>query len=229
MKNKIKRLAAAAAAVSIMSTASLSVSATTAGDVVAAARGAGLLEEYVQVLQNYLYTSEFSSDQYDVMIDALYGVGDDINKAAREYLGIKEPEEPSDKNNQLTDSNGNKTTTKKDENVIKNENFDDDFLVEIANSMSDENIVDILNKMIDAGKKLDLDITAEKKSDKSYILTVKDKDGKVQLITPVGKLVDTTGITDDNKTNGAAAAVSVTAVGFAGAVIIASKAKKNEE
>ena len=51
MKSYIKKIAAVVSAVSIIGTMSISVSAATADDVVAAARSAGVLDEYVQMLQ----------------------------------------------------------------------------------------------------------------------------------------------------------------------------------
>lgn len=209
MKNTIKRIAAVIAAVSVMGTASISVSAATAGDVIAAASGAGLMDYYVQILQNFLNTNKFTSDQYDIMVDYLHGVEGDINDIARERLGYG----PEDDN----------------KDVIKDKDFDDDFLKDIAGNLDDNNINKILNDMVDAGNKLGLDITFEKKGDKNYIVTVKDKDGNIQLVTPIGNLVDRTGSGEELPNNVAAGSFAVAGIGCVGAVALTAKTKKKEE
>lgn len=215
MKNKIKKFAAAIAAVSLLGTASLSVSATTADDVVAAARGAGFLEEYVQTLQNFLNTSNYTSDQYDVMIGMLSSAGEEMDDVAMQYFGKTVAEMKGEAQKEAEESG---------------KEFDDSFLKDIADKMTNENVVEIIDQMVAAGKELGLEVTAEKKGDKSYIITVKDKDGNVQLVTPIGKLVDTTGADAANGIGGVIAVSSaITVVGCAGVCFLTYKIKKNEE
>ncbi len=213
--NTFKRIAAAIAAVSVISTASMSVSAATKEDVIAAARGAGFLEEYVMVLQNWLNGNKFNSDQYDTMVGMLYGAGEEMDEVALQYFGKTVAEMKGEKE-QEAEENGTAV--------------DDSWLVEIADKMNDDNITEILNEMVSAGKELGLDVTFEKKGDKEYTLTVKDKDGNIQLITPIGKLVDRTGVSEE-KNNAVLplAFAGVTAIGCAGAFVLAKSIKKGEE
>ena len=64
MKRTIKRLLAAVSAVSVLTFSGLSVSAATAEDVIGAARAAGFLEVYIQQLENFLKTHNYTSAQY---------------------------------------------------------------------------------------------------------------------------------------------------------------------
>ncbi len=219
MKNKIKSIAAAVAATALLGTMSMSVSATTVDDVVAAARGAGFLEEYVQTLQNFLNTSHYTSSQYDTMIGMLSSAGDDMDEIAMQYFGKTVAQMKGEA---------------QDEADKTGKPVDDSFLVDIVDQMKDEDVINIVNKIIETGKDLGLDITAEKKGDKNYIITVKDKDGNIQLVTPVGKLIDRTGYAENvsgtDEVNGAmAVSVAVTAAGCAGALALMLKLRKNEE
>ncbi len=215
MKNTFKKIAAVIAAASVISTASMSVSATTKEDVVAAARGAGFLEEYVMVLQNWLNGNKFNSDQYDTMIGMLYGAGEEMDEVAMDMFGKTVAEMKGEKE-QEAEQNGTPV--------------DDSWLVDIAEKMDDDNITEILDEMVSTGEELGLDVSFEKKSDKEYTLTVKDKDGNIQLVTPIGKLVDRTGVSEE-KNNAVLplAFAGVTAIGCAGAFVIAKSLKKNGE
>jgi len=216
MKATIKKIAAVIAAASVIGTASLSVSAGTKEDVIAAARGAGFLEEYVQVLVNYLNVNQFTESQYDILASRIAGVGSEMDNIAMQYFGKTVAE--------LKGAAQDKAEESGDE-------FDDSFLNDLADKMTDDNMVDILDQMVAAGKEVGLDVTVEKKGDKNFILTVKDKDGNVQLVTPVGKLVDRTGVSESTENNNAAAGVfaGVAAAGIAGAVALGIKARKIEE
>ncbi|MGN0612684.1 MAG: hypothetical protein ACI4JB_02175 [Porcipelethomonas sp.] len=228
MKNHIKRLAAAAAAISVIGTASLSVSAATADDVVAAARGAGFQEEYVQVLQNYLNVSKFTSEQYDIMVDTLYSVGSEMDDIAMQYFGTT-----------IAGMKGAGQSSSGDSDSDDNKDFDDSFLKDLANKMTDDNIVSILDQMVSAGKELGLDVSFEKKSDKNYVLTVKDADGNIQLVTPIGNLVDRTGVQageltavtneSENSDLPALYILAAAALGCTGAAALAKTAKKEEK
>lgn len=216
MKNKIRAIAAAIAAITLIGTASIGASAATADDVVAAARGAGFLEEYVQMLQNYLNTTHFNSSQYDTMIGMLSSAGEDMDKVALDYFG-KTVAEMKGEAQDKADQTGNP--------------IDDSFLNEIVDQMKDDDVVNIVDKIISTGKDLGLDITAEKKGDKNYVITIKDEKGNVQLVAPIGKLIDRTGANETDGINAVAVAASAAAVasGCIGIAVLASKAKKNEE
>lgn len=216
MKKTIKKIAAVLAAASVIGTASISASAATKEDVIAAARGAGFLEEYVQTLQNYLNVTKFTPEQYDILVSKLSGVGSEMDDIAMQYFG-KTVAEMKGEAQEEAEKTG--------------EEFDDSFLSELADKMTDENMVEILDQMVEAGKELGLEVTVEKKGDKDFILTVKDEEGKVQLVTPVGKLVDKTGKTVESKINVshfAASCAGITIVGCAGAAALIFTLRKNE-
>lgn len=218
MKKTIKKIAAVIAAASVLGTTSLTVSAGTKEDVVAAARAAGFLEEYVQTLQNFLNVNKFTPEQYDILAEKFSSVGSEMDEIALRYFG-KTVEEM-------------KTGAQKDADE-NDKNFDDSFLKDIVDKMEDDDIVNILDEMVDAGKELGLDVSVEKKGDKDFLLTVKDKDGNVQLVTPVGKLVDRTGVAESenagNTASAAAACAGVTAVGCAGAIALTAVLRKKED
>ncbi len=215
MKKTLRKIAAVLAAVSVIGTASLSVSAGTKEDVIAAARGAGFLEEYVQVLVNYLNVNKFTESQYDILASRIAGVGSEMDKVALQYFGKTVAEMKGEAEDKAEQSG---------------EEFDDSFLNDLADKMTDDNMVEILDQMVEAGKEVGLDVTVEKKDDKNFILTVKDEEGNVQLVTPVGKLVDRTGVEEtDNNMMPVAAGAAVTAVGIAGAAALVIGMRKNEE
>jgi len=91
MKNRMKYSGiAAAAAVALMPLIygnSPAVKAATEADVIAAARAAGFPETYVQQGANYLAGTEYTSEQYDKMVDALLGYTGRTDEAIRQYLG----------------------------------------------------------------------------------------------------------------------------------------------
>lgn len=215
MKNTIKKIAAAIAAISVIGTASLGVSAATKEDVIATARGAGFLEEYVQQLQNFLNTSNFTPEQYDIMVNGLAGAGSDMDDIAMQYFGKTVAEMKGE-----AQDNADKT----------GKPVDDSWLNDLADKMTDDNVVDILDQMVQTGKDLGLDVTVEKKGEKSFLLTVKDKDGNVQFVSPVGKLVDRTGVSE-TKSNNAAMPVfaGLTAIGCLGALGLRKVVKSGEE
>lgn len=215
MKNTIKKIAAAIAAISVIGTASLSVSAATKEDVIATARGAGFLEEYVQQLQNFLNTSNFTPEQYDIMVNGLASAGADMDDIAMQYFGktIAQMKGEAESN---ADKNGKPV--------------DDSWLNNIVDKMTDDNVVEILDKIVDTGKDLGLDVTVEKKGEKNFLITVKDKDGNVQFVSPVGKLVDRTGVSEAEGNNAAMPIFAgIAATGCLGALIIGKTAKSNEE
>lgn len=215
MKKTLRKIAAVLAAVSVIGTASLSVSAGTKEDVIAAARGAGFLEEYVQVLVNYLNVNKFTESQYDILASRIAGVGSEMDKVAMQYFGKTVAEMKGEAEDKAEQSG---------------EEFDDSFLNDLADKMTDDNMVEILDQMVEAGKEVGLDVTVEKKDDKNFILTVKDEEGNVQLVTPVGKLVDRTGVEEtENNMMPVAACAAVTAVGIAGAAALVIGMRKNEE
>ena len=91
MKNRMKYSGiAAAAAVALIPFAACNaqtVSAATEADVIAAARAAGFPETYVQQGANYLAGTEYTSEQYDKMVDALLGYTGRTDEAIKQYLG----------------------------------------------------------------------------------------------------------------------------------------------
>ena len=108
---------------------------------------------------------------------------------------------------------------------------DDSFLKDVVDKMTNENIMNSLNEIVEAGKKMGLNITVEQKGDKNFLMTVRDADGNVQTVVPVGKLVDTTGA-EDNSAEGypefALLCSAVIAAGGIGAWLLSIANKKTE-
>lgn len=230
MRKTIRHMAAVIAAVSVMATAGISVSAATASDVVGAARSAGFLEIYVQQLDNYLKVNKFTSHQYDVMIQKLGNVesiGDDV---AMKYFGKTLAEmrgQGGSGNTEGTDSTGGTQGTSGTSNGDLSEILPNDNVAQqITDKMSDEEMLQAINEIVDAGKEVGVDISVDKVASKVYTLTVRDKDGNIQMVTTLGKAVDKTGAeipqSSENHAVPAAAAL-VIAVAGAGAYCLSRK------
>lgn len=222
MKFTIKKALAAIAASAMMLAMPMSASAATEDDVVAAARGAGFLEEYVQMLQNYLNVTKFTPEQYDIMVEKLYSAGSEFDDIAMQYFG-KTVAQLKGEGASVGNSNEDDTTDPEVQNKLK----------EIASHLDNKQIETIINEMKEAGKAMGVDVSFEKKGDKNYVVTVKDKDGNVQLVTPIGKLVDTTGAEESEDDISIALIAAVlggsAALGCAGAYVIAVISKKKED
>lgn len=229
MKKRFKRAVAAISAVSVLAFGGLSASAATKDDVIAAARSAGFLEVYVQQLSNFLASNNFSSDQYDIMIGALGNIESYGDEIALQYFGKTHDEmrgqaEEADKNNQ----------TNKDKNKL-DKPTSDSWAAQIVDKMTNEQLINSLNEIVNTGKQLGLDITVEQKGDKNFIMTVKDSNGNIQLVTPIGKVVATTGVEVEQAESGlgfesvAALCASVLAAGGIGAWLLGRKNKKAGE
>lgn len=226
MRNTIRHMAAVIAAVSVMATAGISVSAATASDVVGAARSAGFLEIYVQQLDNYLKVNKFTSRQYDIMIEKLGNVesiGDDV---AMKYFGktlaeMRGQGGSGSGSTDSTDSTGSKPNGDLSE-VLPNNNV----AQQITDKMSDEEMLKAINEIVAAGKEVGVDISVDKVASKVYTLTVRDKDGNIQMVTTLGKAVDRTGAevpqSSENHAVPAAAALVIAAAG-AGAYCLSRK------
>ena len=201
MKSYIKKIAAVVSAVSIIGTMSISVSA-------------GFLEEYVQMLQNYLKVNKFSESQYDILVDKISNVGSEMDDVALKNFGKT-----------IAEMKG-EAKVDPDTGVV-----DDSFLKDVVDKMTNENIMNSLNEIVEAGKKMGLNITVEQKGDKNFLMTVRDADGNVQTVVPVGKLVDTTGA-EDNSAEGypefALLCSAVIAAGGIGAWLLSIANKKME-
>ncbi len=215
MKNTIKKIMAAVAAISVIGTASISVSAATKEDVVAAARGAGFLEEYVMQLQNYLNVTTFTPEQYDIMVNKLSSVGSEMDDIAMQYFGKT-----------IAQMKGEAEEKAEEEGTP----VDDTWLNEFTDKLTEDNVVEIVDEIVDMGNDLGLDVEVEKKGDKNFTLTVKDKEGNVQFVAPIGKQVDRTGVSEpENNTASTAAFAVVTALGVAGIIVLTKAANTNEE
>ncbi len=177
MKRTIKRLLAAVSAVSVLTFSGLSVSAATAEDVIGAARAAGFLEVYIQQLDNFLKTHSYTSAQYDMMLNALGNIEDIGDEVAQKYFG------------KTLDEMRGEAGVDKETGVP-----DDSWAADIADKMSNHQLMSSLKELVNAGKKMGLDVTIDKKGDKNYVMTVRDASGNIQMIAPVGKIVDRTGV-----------------------------------
>lgn len=235
MKKSFKSIIAALSAVSVLSFGGITASATTADDVVAAARGAGIRSDYVIQLENFLYANDFNSNQYDMMIEGLGGIRNISIDVIKRYL----PEVES-----IDDLFGGGSSGGSDENSGENQSseendstYDDlpekdkeklnEITDKIEENMTNEQMLDVIQQVIDTGKKLGLDVTVEQNGEKNFTMTVKDKDGNIKLVAPIGKVVSKTGAeageSGTDFAGVAAVSASVLAAGCIGAWVLGRK------
>lgn len=233
MKKTFKRIIAALAAVSVIAFGGISASATTADDVIAAARGAGILDTYVAQLENFLRANDFTSNQYDMMIDGLGNIRNISMDVVRQYFPDAESIDEffvGYEGGSSDDSDSDNTSPTTKPNLSKDEQTIQDIAQQIQDNMTNEQMLDAIQEVIDTGKKIGLDITVEQTGDKSFTMTVKDKDGNVKLVAPIGKLVSTTGVEaqqqDGSFVTVAAICASVLAAGGIGAYILSRKNRR---
>lgn len=236
---KFRSIIAAVSAVTVIALGSMPVSATTAADVVAAARGAGIHSTYVAQLENFLAANEFTSEQYDKMIGGLGNIGSiSLSVVQRYFPEIQSIEDfyngpssgGSDKDPENTDPTENKkpetivngTLTPEEEN-IKNKTE------EIMDSMTTDDMLAAIDELIQTGKEIGLDITAEQVGDKAFTITVKDKDGNIKLVAPIGQLVSKTGVEAVSADTNYAPAVASAALLVSGIAAVAFLNRKNRE
>lgn len=238
MKNKLKRIIAAIAAVSVIAFGGTSVSAATAEDVVAAARGAGILDTYVMQLENFLRANKFNSNQYDMMIEGIGNIRNISIEVVQQYFPeIESIDEffggsgnsSTDASSETNDSQSSSSSSSGN-NLSKDEQTIQDMAEQIQDKMTNEQMLQAIQEIITTGKKIGLDITVEQIGDKSFTMTVKDKDGNVKLVAPIGKLVSTTGVEAGQQDGGFASAAaicaSVMAAGSIGAWALSRKNRK---
>lgn len=231
MKKTFKRIIAAVSAVSVIAFGGISASATTADDVIAAARGAGILDTYVAQLENFLRANDFTSNQYDMMIDGLGNIRNISIDVVRQYFPDAESiDEFFVGGGSSDDSDSDNTSPTTKPNLSKDEQTIQDMAQQIQDNMTNDQMLQAIQEVIDTGKKIGLDITVEQTGDKSFTMTVKDKDGNVKLVAPIGKLVSTTGVEaqqqDGNFVTVAAICASVLAAGGIGAYILSRKNRR---
>lgn len=199
MKKNIKRVLAAILSVSTIAFGGISASAATADDVISSARAAGFLEVYVTQLQNFILVNDFNSEQYDMMIGALSNIESYGDEVALKYFGktLAEMRGESDSGND-DDSSGSSSEDKdkdKDKIINNTDNLSSDsWAAQVVDKMTNEDLINSLDEIISTGKELGLDITVEQLGDKSFTMTIKDEDGNIQLVAPIGKIVSTTGV-----------------------------------
>lgn len=235
MKKTFKRIIAAVSAVSVIAFGGISASATTADDVIAAARGAGILDTYVAQLENFLRANDFTSNQYDMMIDGLGNIRNISMDVVHQYFPDVESIDEffgggGSSGDTADDSDSDNTSPTTKPNLSKDEQTIQDMAQQIQDNMTNEQMLQAIQEVIDTGKKIGLDITVEQTGDKSFTMTVKDKDGNVKLVAPIGKLVSTTGVEaqqqDGSFVTVAAICASVLAAGGIGAYILSRKNRR---
>ncbi len=256
MKKNIKSIITAISTASLIAFGGITASATTADDVIAAARGAGIRETYVQTLANFLRSNKFSSSQYDTMISGIGNIRNTNLDLIKKYFpeidsyddiygtgSSSSSEENKNDSNSSSNSSGNdKPSGNKNENkpqtpsgtLTKDEQTIQDLAEKIEDKVTSEEMLDSINQIISTGKDLGLDITVEQNGEKNFTITVKDKEGNVKLVTPVGKLVSKTGVENksDNENDLAsvvALSASLLTAGSIGAWVLGRKNNKIEE
>lgn len=233
MKKNFKRIVATVTAVASVALGGISASATTADDVIAAARGAGIMETYVAQLENFLRANKFNSNQYDMMIGGLGNIRNISLEVVQQYFPeVQSIDEFFGGGGSSTPGNNSGSDNSIVDNLDKNQKPIKDIAEDIQNNMSADQMLDAINEVINTGKQIGLDVTVEQTGEKSFLLTAKDKDGNVKLVMPIGKLVSRTGVeaenTYDEFVTVAAVCSAVVAAGGIGAWILSRKNRIGE-
>ncbi len=232
MKKNIKKILAAISAVSVIAFGGISASAATADDVIGAARAAGFLEVYVVQLENFLLANKYTSGQYDTLVGAFANIESYGDEVALRYFGktLAEMRGEGESDSTGNTSGGGSTGSGSTSGGGISKSASDSWAAKVADKMTNEDMLKSLDEIIASGKELGLDVTVEQTGDKSFNVTVKDKDGKIQLIAPIGKIVSKTGVeaetTENNFASVAAICASIMAAGGIGAWLINRKNAK---
>lgn len=215
----IKKISAFVAAAAIAATMSVSAFAATNEDAVAAAKAAGVQANNVQELDNFLQVHKdcFTSEQYDDMISTLNGIRD---KYVAPYC-----------------KGGDKVVVDKTPAELT-----EDEKIEIGKNWSDADRQDIINTLVNLGKKYDVAVTVTVNDDKVHYTVAAehkhaDSDSKkddpksssasgngttIKSDTPVANTGAEVG---ESHTAAAVAAISLAIAGVGAAVIV----KKNRD
>ena len=218
--NRIKKSIlsfAVSASMILMLKNTVSVSAATKEDVVAAARDAGFSEVYIQQGINYLEANpNYTSADYDSMIVALYNYAETVDKAFDEYLDKKDPpaSDPSDPSQtqppaqqttpSQTESQTNPvqpTDTPKKDYASMTPEEKKNYVAGLTNQEKNQILKDldkdkqleIINGIIDASSALGMNVTVDELTGDSIKYSIRNDEGNIVDSSAMGVIIDDTG------------------------------------
>lgn len=227
----------------------MTASATTVGDVIAAAYAAGWPDWMVQQAINTYSGGNYTSDQCDQAISMIYQYDEEAAKKIEEQYGIKAPTAsttaPSD--NKDTTTTTTVTTNRKSDDKFINGSLEDK--KNYLNSMSDKEKQDFINSMtpsernsvlkllsaedkaellanfMDVGKEFGINFNIDELSGDNLVVSAVDENGKLVNVTSMSVTVDPTGYsyTVPVVVSGAMLLLSV------GGIALITRSKKNRE
>ncbi|MCI5817062.1 hypothetical protein [Ruminococcus sp.] len=245
--NRIKRIlyaAAVAGSVCIaIAAGSLSASATTKEDVVAAARAAGFPEVYIQAGINKLNEDEYTSEDYDSFIAAMKTYEEEIWAKINEQFGVTGTTAPEKENSTTTstttapaqtEQSGGAVTTKPkpfinmtlEEKVAYVQSLPESeqakFLASLSTAeknsiikqLSLDDKTDIINKLVETGKTMGFYFSVEDLEDDKLTISARDEEGKLIDVSSMGIVVDDTGISHTGLISGVLTAVAAAGAGL---------------
>lgn len=254
MKNtkRFKKAAASIAAVIAVAMpicGSMTASATSVGDVIAAAYAAGWPDWMVQQAINTYSGGNYTSEQCDKAISMIYQYDEEAAKKIEEQYGIKSPTATTaaPENNDSKQTTTTTVTTRKSDNKFINASLEDK--KNYLNSMSDKEKQDFINSMtpsernsvlkllsaedkaqllanfMDVGKEFGINFNIDELSGDNLVVSAVDENGKLVNVTSMSVTVDPTGYsyTVPIVISGAMLILSV------GGIALITRSKKNRE
>lgn len=226
-----KKLLVSATALLCMGTCAVSVSASTQDDVIEAARRAGFPESLVQQGYNYINGTDYSSDEYDLMIAAINEYSQKTDEEIANILEMngvevpveyktteKAPAETAQENKPAENTPEEKVNYSDLSDAEKKEyieNMPQAEKNEIIKNLDTDKKVEIINKLINASEELGMNVTVDNISKDSISYSIRDNEGGLVDISAVGSgLVDETGIDYTMLVLGCLAVVILSCFGF---------------
>lgn len=194
---------------------SMTASATTVSDVIAAAYAAGWPDWMIQEAINTYSGGNYTSEQCDKAISMIYQYNDDVAKEIEEQFGVKPPaaETTAPKEEKVTTTTT--TTTRKPDKDFINASLEDkknylnsmtpkekeDFINSmtpaernsILKQLSAEDKAKLLANFMDVGKEFGITFNIDEISGDNLVVSAVDENGKLINVTSMSVTVDPTG------------------------------------
>lgn len=246
--NRIKRIlcisAVLGAACFAAAAGSLSASAATKEDVIAAARAAGFPEVYVQAGINKLNQGDYTSEDYDSFIAAMHTYEEEIWAKINKEFGVtgttapgKEPGTTTVTTTapvQTAEPGSTVTTAKKkafinmtlEEKVAYVQSLPEDERAKFLASLSaaEKNSIikqldlddktEIIDKLVETGKTMGFYFTVDDLEDDKLTISARDEQGNLINVSSMGVVVDDTGISHTGLISGLLAGVAAAGAGL---------------
>lgn len=248
-------IAAAAACLTVCACCTPTASAATLEDVAEAARAMGYPELCIQEGINYCQTSNYTPEQYDQIVAAVYENNDEIWNVIYQEYGIEAPAEtepPSASDTEQTEPDSESAPSAQPQFSITTAEFlalsmeeqkaflqsltaeeQSAFLGSltpqernaILKQLSTDAKAQVLSQMVEAGASMGLHFTVEELTDESLTLSVRGEDGTLVDVSSVGIVVDDTGISHTGLIFGAGSVLLLSAGGL---LLMSLRTKKEQ-